>query len=314
MHNQGSQQHVLISRYRNQTALQTSRIHSLYRFTPRSVSLPKQATMPQQTPNDSGPDSESIMDLIIQDVASDIGSTDATFNEQNVYISVLSFLLERPLRYPTQRALQSQEFLASELSLVVEARDRATDASESLAQEDGLSSTSRPLHVPQPRAHSRAAMLQNVRSRIDRALDRAWNTGETGSALPTRFAHPYDELLGFRLVNDETSSYIKSSLAGVHHGRFISEWDMNLVFRCRHSYITTEDRNLVEARQARALAGLTTQDMDREIGRRAQVDRGSWGLSRPITSYEKLMLTYRRLSRLACTLFARNTLEGRRDM
>ncbi|KAF2028558.1 hypothetical protein EK21DRAFT_113725 [Setomelanomma holmii] len=51
----------------------------------------------------------------------------------------------------------------------------------------------------------------------------------------------------------------------------------NLRLRRGHAYINMGDRQLIEARQARALAGLSTMEMDEEITYRATRDRDDWG-------------------------------------
>lgn len=172
-----------------------------------------------------------------------------------------------------------------------------------------MPSTSTPMFGPQRRTLRPAAIEQNARARFRRTLSRAQNipgadesASETATTLPICYAHTYDDLLGLVLVFDGTSTNLERSVEHVYHDRFMAEWELNSDARCRHSYITIEDRNLVEARQARALAGLSTQDMDREIARRVQVDTKSWGWSEPIASYE-LTLTCRRMSRLAWALY-----------
>jgi hypothetical protein len=96
-----------------------------------------------------------------------------------------------------------------------------------------------------------------------------------------RYSNAYDDLLGSRSSDDGTAAAYaeRDGDDAAYAIRFSNTHHNGLGFQQGHLHITTEDRNLVEARQARSLAGLTTQDMDEEIAYRMQRDSDSWGTS-----------------------------------
>jgi hypothetical protein len=131
-----------------------------------------------------------------------------------------------------------------------------------------------------------AAVLQNVRARTRRAYSEALaadrlglTTPEIQSQYPVRYGHAYDDILGISSANEMTDDgspaqsredYARSR--PFNHGDYFG-----LNGPKGHSYVTTEDRHLIETRQARALGGLSTASFDEEIDRRVSEDPGSWG-------------------------------------
>jgi hypothetical protein len=148
--------------------------------------------------------------------------------------------------------------------------------------------TRRPVYGPQPRPLSEAAIRQNARARTRRAYIES--LGHSGYRFlhapvytdqPIRYSHPYDDLLGYRSLDDGTAAAYaeRDGDTATYAIRFDKLRHNGYNFRSGHVYITTEDRNLVEARQARALAGLSTKEMDTEITWRVLDDSYSWGTS-----------------------------------
>jgi hypothetical protein len=131
-----------------------------------------------------------------------------------------------------------------------------------------------------------AAVLQNVRARTRRAYSEALaadglglTTPEIESQYPIRYGHAYDDMLGINSVDEVTDDggpvpfterYARSR--PFNHAAYFG-----LNGSKGHSYVTTEDRHLIEIRQARALGRLSTVDFDEEINHRIFQDPGSWG-------------------------------------
>jgi hypothetical protein len=140
-----------------------------------------------------------------------------------------------------------------------------------------------------PRPLSEAAIRQNARARTRRAYTAS--LGQNGyqfphapvyTAPPIRYSHPYDDLLGSRSLGDGTAAAYaeRDGDTATYAIRFSEARHNGYKFGKGHLYHTTEDRNLVEARQARALAGLSTHDMDGEIVYRVLSDVDAWGTCR----------------------------------
>jgi hypothetical protein len=98
---------------------------------------------------------------------------------------------------------------------------------------------------------------------------------------PIRYSDAYDDLMGFRSADDGSATAYAERYGdeAVNNIQFSDTRHNGLYLGQDHSYITTQNRNLVEARQARALAGLPTQAMDEEITYRMLRDPDSWGTS-----------------------------------
>jgi hypothetical protein len=140
-----------------------------------------------------------------------------------------------------------------------------------------------------PRAPVPVRRTQNARARTRRAYTAS--LGQNGyqfphapvyTAPPIRYSHPYDDLLGSRSLGDGTAAAYaeRDGDTATYAIRFSEARHNGYKFGKGHLYHTTEDRNLVEARQARALAGLSTHDMDGEIVYRVLSDVDAWGTCR----------------------------------
>jgi hypothetical protein len=143
-----------------------------------------------------------------------------------------------------------------------------------------------PVYGPHPRPLSAAAMRQNAQARKSR--ERTAFYAKAGYTFPNapvykpapiRYHDAYDDLLGYRYLDDQTpAAYAeRGGDEAVNAIRFSRSAHMGLGFGRGHLHITTEDRNLVEGRQARWLAGLSTGDMDGEIAYRVLRDMDLWG-------------------------------------
>lgn len=143
-----------------------------------------------------------------------------------------------------------------------------------------------PVYGPQPRPLSEAALRQNAQARVRQCLTAS--RGEAGqwdlsTPMPTeylpRYSNPYDDIMGTRSLDDGSAgAYAKrDGDEATYQARFQDGCHNGLDFRRGHLHITTEDRSLVEARQARALASLSTRAMDEEITHRVVRDYDSWG-------------------------------------
>jgi hypothetical protein len=85
--------------------------------------------------------------------------------------------------------------------------------------------------------------------------------------------------MGIRSIQDGTpaANAEKDGVIAIYAIRFTRQIHNGLKFGRGHLHITTENRHLVEARQARTLAGLTTEAIDGEITYRVLRDFDSWG-------------------------------------
>jgi hypothetical protein len=143
-----------------------------------------------------------------------------------------------------------------------------------------------PVYGPQPRPLNEAARRQNAEARLrrthaaNRGDARPWYTSSSvDTDYPPRYNHPYDDIMGTRSLDDGSAAAytIRDGEDSTYEARFSDGHHNGLSFRRGHLHITTEDRNLVEARQARHLAGLSTKAMDEEITHRVARDYDSWG-------------------------------------
>jgi hypothetical protein len=143
-----------------------------------------------------------------------------------------------------------------------------------------------PVYGPHPRPLSAAAICQNAQAR--RSRERTAFYARAGHKFPNtpvykpapiRYSDAYDDLLGFRSLDDGTpAAYAeRDGDEAVHAIRFSRTAHMGLGFGRGHLHMTTEDRRLVEGRQARSLAGLSTEETDEEIAYRVLRDMDSWG-------------------------------------
>jgi hypothetical protein len=131
-----------------------------------------------------------------------------------------------------------------------------------------------------------AAIRQNERARIRREVISVirshyiiYSPMLAYPPLPIRYNNPYDDLIGIRSLDDGTiGAYAKRDSHDSAYRMIFTDWRHNgLYFRRGHMHITTADRNLVEVRQARLLAGLQTQEMDEEIAYRVVQGPKMWG-------------------------------------
>jgi hypothetical protein len=143
-----------------------------------------------------------------------------------------------------------------------------------------------PVYDPQPRSLNEAARRQNAEARFRRT--HAANRGDARpryasspvyTEYPPQYNHPYDDIMGTRSLDDGSAAAyaIRDGEDITYEARFSGGNHNGLSFKRGHLHITTEDRNLVEARQARHLAGLSTKAMDEEITHRVARDYDSWG-------------------------------------
>jgi hypothetical protein len=206
--------------------------------------------------------------------------------------------IRRALNLPTLSPSQQIAF-NSILNALFALRDAAH--SPLPLQENAPRNNSRPVYGPQPRPLSTAAIRQNARA-WTRRLHTA-TLGQNGyqfplvpvyTAPPIRYSHPYDDLLGSRSLDDGTAGAHaeRNGHAATYAIRFSEVCHNGHSFGKCHLHITTEDRNLVEARQARALAGLSTQDMDGEIAYRVLRDIDAWGTCRSSLNVRYTLIWY----------------------
>jgi hypothetical protein len=97
--------------------------------------------------------------------------------------------------------------------------------------------------------------------------------------FPIRYNNAYDDLIGIRSLDDGTpGAYAERDGYEFTYSILFTDRKHNgLSFQLGHLHITTSDRNLVEAQQARALAGLQTQDIDEELAYRVIREPNMWG-------------------------------------
>jgi hypothetical protein len=96
---------------------------------------------------------------------------------------------------------------------------------------------------------------------------------------PIRYSDAYDDLIGTRSLTDGTAAayaetYGDFAASARRHNRYTHN---GLKFGQRHLHITVKNRHLIEIRQARALARLPTEDIDREIVGRVVRKPKDWG-------------------------------------
>lgn len=142
------------------------------------------------------------------------------------------------------------------------------------------------IHGPWNRPLNDAAMQQNAEARYNRKLEEV--AIALGEYMPqdvrltpdlVRHGDTYSDLFGTRSLEDDCLV----SYARRHGSDFVADFEAlhNLhnghEYRGNHRYTNTSNRNLVEIRQARALAGLSTQRMDEEILRRVGGYPMQWG-------------------------------------
>jgi hypothetical protein len=143
-----------------------------------------------------------------------------------------------------------------------------------------------PVYGPHPRPLSTAAIRQNEQAR--RSRERVAFYAKAGHVFPNspvykpapmRYNDAYDDLVGYcSLENGTSAAYAeRDDDEAVYAIRFSRTAHMGLGFGRGHLYMTTEDRRLVEGRQARWLAGLSTREVDREIAYRVLRDMDAWG-------------------------------------
>ncbi|KAH4607333.1 hypothetical protein HBH82_090470 [Parastagonospora nodorum] len=150
-----------------------------------------------------------------------------------------------------------------------------------------LQGAPQPVYGPRPRPLPRAAIFQNVDARIQHLLEtggfrdarRVSVSSPERKTEPIRYDDAYDNMLGTRSADDGSAAAYayRDGAEATNELRFRQGFHNGLPFGRAHAYITTLDRNLVEARQARHLAGLSTRSMDIEIATRAVRDTDSWG-------------------------------------
>lgn len=140
-----------------------------------------------------------------------------------------------------------------------------------------------PVYGPQPRPLSEAAIRQNTIARERAAAlqrsGRQRNCRPADSDPPIRYNHAYDDLLGTRSLDDGSvlSYAIRHGEEYTYNARYTQINHNGYQFQRGHQYITSDDRYLVEIRQARSLAGLSTEGLDEELHYRVICDPDSWG-------------------------------------
>lgn len=144
-----------------------------------------------------------------------------------------------------------------------------------------------PVYGPRPRPLPRAAIFQNLNACIEQLLVAEGVRDACHLSLPSpgsttepiRYDDAYDNMLGTRSADDGTAAAYayRDGAEATNELRFRQGWHNGLALGHEHEHITTLDRNLVEARQVRRLAGLPTRAMDVEIAIRAVRDTDSWG-------------------------------------
>jgi len=143
---------------------------------------------------------------------------------------------------------------------------------------------------PRRRPLSTAAITQNVRARIRRSYGAALaadnihlQAPQTQSRYPPRYGHAYDEMLGTTIGEDDEKDDADEEPAPFFSERYARSRSVNREYYFGpnkgkgHSYTATEDRHLIEVRQARALGGLATRSLDEEIERRISQNNCAWG-------------------------------------
>jgi hypothetical protein len=172
----------------------------------------------------------------------------------------------------------------------------------------------RPVYGPQPRPLGEAAIRQNARARTRRAYTTTlkhiryqFPHAPDYAALPIRYSHPYDDLLGSRSLDDGTAAAYaeRDGEMATYALRFCKARHNGYLFGKGRLHITTEDKSLVEARQSRTLAGLSTQDLDDEITHRVQQDPDSWGTSKFLLTVENALTWYAKIQVGSANMYAK---------
>jgi hypothetical protein len=149
-----------------------------------------------------------------------------------------------------------------------------------------LQNSSPPVYGPRLRPLSEAAVTQNVQAQTRRSYatslirqGHCFPHTPVYTSYPVRYNDAYDDIMGTRFLDDGSPAvYAKRDGRECTYAlRFAQEYHNGLKKKRAHLHITTDDRNLVEARQARALVGLSTKDMDDEITYRVLRNMNSWG-------------------------------------
>jgi hypothetical protein len=181
---------------------------------------------------------------------------------------------------------RNQTWLCSTISSLEALLRTARDALPDDIAELVARYASPPVYGPQPRPFNEAARRQDAEARIRRTQAasrgdaRPWYISTpTKAEYPPHYSHPYDDIMGTRSLDDGSAAAyaIRDGEDVTYEKRFSYRYHNGLSLRRGHLHITTEDRNLVEARQARHLAGLSTKEMDEEITHRVARDYDSWG-------------------------------------
>jgi hypothetical protein len=142
------------------------------------------------------------------------------------------------------------------------------------------------LYGPHRRPLCEAAIEQNQRAQRRREYLASLTRGDfefphtpTFTPQPVRYNDTYNDLIGTRSCDDgSAAAYVeRDGEVDTYAVRFTRQVHNGLRFQQGHLHITTENRHLVEARQARVLASLTTEAMDEEITYRVLRDFDAWG-------------------------------------
>ncbi|KAF1917914.1 hypothetical protein BDU57DRAFT_180806 [Ampelomyces quisqualis] len=143
-----------------------------------------------------------------------------------------------------------------------------------------------PEYGPQPRPLSEAAIRQNMTARERAAHSAALQrSGHPVNLRPAdadpliRYNDAYDDLIGTRSLygGSVLASAIRDGDDVTYARRYAQNCHNGLQYQRGHQHITSENRYLVEIRQARWLAGLPTVELDAELTYRIICEPDAWG-------------------------------------
>jgi hypothetical protein len=212
--------------------------------------------------------------------------------EQNELDSLITFCdqmirnVRHALAEPAYMTPNHQRHLNNRLASLLSLRraaliSLAEGIQECASQHERLNS-----YGPHRRPLCEAAIEQNLRARRRREYLASLTRGDfefphtpTFTTHPVRYNDTYNDLIGTRSCDDgSAAAYVeRDGEVDTYAVRFTRQVHNGLRFQQGHLHITTENRHLIEARQARMLASLTTEAMDEEIAYRVLRDSDAWG-------------------------------------
>jgi hypothetical protein len=140
---------------------------------------------------------------------------------------------------------------------------------------------------PQALPLSEAAIRQNTiaqeRATHSAALQRSGrqvNLRTADADPPIRYADAYNDLIGTRSLDDGSvlACAIRDGVGITYAMRYAQHCHNGLQYHRGHLHITSDNRHLIEIRQARWLAGLPTEEMDEELTYRVTCEPDTWGM------------------------------------